>query len=154
MKSSASFSPISTGRTRLLAALPAVLWFLAIMVLLSLPGKSFPVVDIWKPDKIAHVLLFGGQAVLFWYALLLPSPLSPLRLPPLLFSGIATVLFGIASEGYQDVFTTRMADPYDMIANATGVVLFLLLVRLIGTHRLLAPARRLLGTNNEASPQK
>jgi hypothetical protein len=136
----------------LLAALPAALWFAFIMVLLSLPGKSFPVVDIWQPDKIAHILLFGGQAVLLWYALVLPSPLSPLRLPPLLFSGIATVLFGIASEGYQHAFTTRMADPYDMIANASGVALFLLLARLIGAHRLLAPARRLLGLQNPPLP--
>ncbi|MDX9759369.1 MAG: VanZ family protein [Bacteroidota bacterium] len=126
---------------RLATSLPAFLWFLLIMVLLSLPGESFPVVAVWKPDKLAHIALFGMQALLLWVALVLPSAITPLRLTPLLVSGLATILFGIASEVYQALCTTRMADPYDVLANTIGVLLALLAVRLLGPHRLLTPLR-------------
>jgi VanZ family protein len=124
--------------------LPAAFWFMVIMVLLSLPGESFPTVEIWKPDKIAHVLLFGMQAVLLWIGLEIPRRIRFLRLPPLPIAAVATVLFGAASEGYQHVFTSRLADPYDVIANVAGVLLALLIVRALHPPRLLGWARSLL----------
>jgi VanZ family protein len=144
MKYSPSGTPNSSTRIRAAAALPAALWFLLIMVLLSLPGESFPTVEFWKPDKIAHILLFGGQAVLLWVALVLPYPGRTHRLRPYLHAGVATASFGILSEWYQAVFTTRAADAYDMVANIIGVILFLLLLRLVGPARLLSPLRRIL----------
>ncbi len=129
---------------RAIAGLPAMLWFLCIMVLLSLPGQSFPVVEIWKPDKIAHLLLFGMQFVLLWIALEIPVRREVLGCRPFLFSIIATLLFGILSEGYQAAFTTRMADVYDMIANAVGVGLALLLVYFFQPARILDFARIIL----------
>ena len=114
------------------------------MVLLSLPGESFPTLQFWKPDKIAHILLFGGQAVLLYFALMLPEPLRPRAMDPLRFSLLATIIFGVLSEVYQAVFTNRAADPFDAIANAIGAALFLYLLRLIGPERILALARRAL----------
>lgn len=136
--------PGNTRIHRFKTSLPASFWFLLIMVLLSLPGQSFPVVEIWKPDKIAHLMLFGMQAVLLWLALELPRRIRVLRLPPLLFAAIVTSAFGALSEGYQAVFTTRMADPYDIIANAVGVALALGIVRAVGPARLLRTTRRVL----------
>lgn len=130
-------------RTRLLTALPATLWFLLIMTLLSLPGQSFPIVDIWKPDKIAHLLLFGGQHFLLWVSLELPAPKLSSRKRNLVVSLIATVLFGVLSEVYQDVFTSRMLDPYDMIANSFGAVMSLVCILWIGAGRILDASRRL-----------
>lgn len=132
------------GRTRLIASLPAALWFLLIMVLLSLPGESFPTLQFWKPDKIVHIILFGTQAVLLYIALSLPRPTSPQGMRPLRFAALATVSFGVLSEGYQAVFTNRAADPFDMLANAVGVALFLFIMRKIGTSRLLSFTHRLL----------
>ncbi|MBR9978693.1 MAG: VanZ family protein [Bacteroidetes bacterium] len=109
-----------------------------IMVLLSLPGSAFPRITIWAPDKLAHILLFGMQFFLLWLALELPRRKIPLRLPPLAFSALITVSFGILSEIYQDLFTTRIADIYDMIANGLGVLLTLLLLRAINPSRILA----------------
>lgn len=126
---------------RLRTSLPAALWFLLIMVLLSLPGESFPTLQFWKPDKIAHILLFGAQAVLLYVALSLPHPAVIRSLRPLRLAGVATVAFGALSEGYQAVFTNRAADPFDIIANTLGVALFLLAVRKTGTARILASAR-------------
>lgn len=132
------------SRSRVRTALPAAVWFLLIMVLLSLPGESFPTMQFWKPDKLAHILLFGSQAVLLFVALSLPRPSMPWSIPPMRFAGLATVAFGILSEGYQAVFTNRAADFFDMIANAVGVGLFLLAIRKAGTARILAAARRVL----------
>jgi VanZ family protein len=132
------------ARDRLASALPAAFWFLLIMVLLSLPGESFPTLQFWKPDKIAHILLFGGQAVLLYLALMLPAPIRPRDMDPMRFSLLATILFGVLSEVYQAVFTNRAADPFDAIANAIGAALFLYLLRRIGSERILGFARRLL----------
>lgn len=119
------------------ATLPAVFWFLLIMVLLSLPGRSFPVIDIWKPDKLAHVGLFGMQTLLLWIALAFGKRLDrDLRLALVRAAGY-TVLFSILSEMYQHLFTTRMADIYDVLANWVGIILTFLLVVWIGLRRIL-----------------
>ncbi|MCZ7554879.1 MAG: VanZ family protein [Bacteroidia bacterium] len=130
-------------RARLRTALPAVVWFLFIMTLLSLPGTSFPVVRIWQPDKIAHILLFGVQQALLWLALELPLPRFSSPAKALFASFAATVAFGILSEVYQDVATSRMLDPYDMIANTVGALLSTGIILGTGTQRVLNRARRL-----------
>lgn len=121
------------------------------MTLLSLPGESFPIVEIWKPDKIAHLLLFGMQAVLFWTALEIPLRSPILRIPPIGAAAIVTVLFGVLSEGYQAVFTTRMADPYDMIANGIGVIAALGIVLAVRPARVLFLVRKMLRIPAEKS---
>jgi hypothetical protein len=128
---------------QLRTALPAALWFVFIMLLLSLPGSSFPVVRIWQPDKIAHILLFGGQHALLWLALELPLPRFSSSGKALLTSFAATVAFGVLSELYQDVATSRMLDPYDMIANAVGVFLSTGIILGTGIERVLRIARRI-----------
>lgn len=109
--------------------LPAVGWFLLIMILLSLPGESFANVKIGFSDKLVHVLLFSSQLLLFWVALELPRRRfhSPRR--SLTVAATITFVFGMLSEPYQAVFTSRMADPYDAIANSAGVIAAGLLIR-------------------------
>jgi VanZ family protein len=113
------------------------------MVLLSLPGSSFPAVRIWQPDKIAHVLLFGMQHVLLWLALELPIPRRIAAMSPLWAAAAFTTAFGVLSEVYQEVATTRLMDPYDMLANALGVALAVVLILLVGRSRLLTAMSRL-----------
>ncbi|MCB2203883.1 hypothetical protein KQI65_03980 [bacterium] len=145
--------------------LPATLWFLLIMVLLSLPGSSFPEVNFWKPDKIAHFGLFGMQTVLLWIAFayrraagsssesggqhnagsktengVQPNPGWGL----LLRAAIITLIFGALSEYYQDVFTSRLADTYDILANAIGIALACLFIAITGRMRILHLSARLL----------
>lgn len=141
---------------RIIVVLPATLWFLLIMVLLSLPGSAFPSFVIWTPDKIAHILMFGMQFILLWLALELPQRSIVFRLSPLVFSALATMLFGILSEIYQEVCTTRVADIYDMIANTLGVLLALLLLRLLTPARILAFLARRLAISHQPTdaPEK
>lgn len=137
---------------RLRAFLPAALWFLLIMVLLSLPGSSFPEVRFWKPDKIAHIGLFGMQTLLLWIAIATAhrdtgehtAAAARRRLAPLLIAALWTLLFGALSEYYQDVFTSRLADPYDIIANAIGIAAAVIVVIAAGRERVLRFARRAL----------
>jgi hypothetical protein len=132
-------------RLRVLTALPAVVWFFFIMILLSLPGTSFPSIKVWQPDKIAHILLFGMQQFLLWLALELPGrTVVSSTARSMLLSLLATVLFGVLSEVYQDVATSRMLDPYDMIANAAGALLSVGSLAVIGPSRVLAFSRRIL----------
>jgi VanZ family protein len=112
------------------------------MVLLSLPGSSFPTVRIWQPDKIAHLLLFGGQHALLWIALELPVPRFSSSAKALLASLAATVAFGVLSEVYQDVATSRMLDTYDMIANTIGALLSTTIIAALGSARILNFSRR------------
>ena len=50
--------------------IPAICWFVIIMVLICLPGKDIPapkfLLDI-NFDKIVHIGMFGMQAVLLFY---------------------------------------------------------------------------------------
>lgn len=154
------------------AFLPAALWFLLIMVLLSLPGSSFPEVRFWKPDKIAHIGLFGMQALLLWIGLAAKrghaasgtehatagavhptagaehaahaDTSSHRRLAPLLTAALWTLLFGALSEYYQDIFTSRLADAYDILANAIGVAAAVIAVIAAGRERVLHAAQRVL----------
>ncbi len=112
-----------------------------IMVLLSLPGHSFPVVRIWQPDKIAHILLFGMQMLLLWLAFELPRPMFASSVRALATASLLTVAFGVLSEVYQQVATTRMLDPYDMAANSVGVALAFVCIRLVKPERILRYAR-------------
>ena len=122
---------------RVRATLPAVLWFLLIMVLLSLPGRSFPVIDIWKPDKLAHVGLFGMQALLLWIALAYgKGPDRDLRLALVRAVGF-TALFAVLSELYQHLFTSRTADIFDVLANWVGIILVFILIVRLGIRRIL-----------------
>jgi hypothetical protein len=114
-----------------------------IMILLSRPGHSFPVVRIWQPDKIAHILLFGMQMLLLWLAFELPRPVFASSVRALGTASLCTVAFGVLSEVYQEVATTRMLDPYDMAANSTGVALAFVCVLLLKPERILRYVRLL-----------
>ncbi len=136
--------PRSIPASRCSASLPALLWALLILVLLSLPGSSFPSVRIWQPDKIAHLLLFGMQMLLLWYALVLPSEQSIWKWNTAMAAWAGTSVFGALSEVYQDLATSRMMDPWDMLANVAGATIALLAIHSIGPTRVLQPARFLL----------
>jgi hypothetical protein len=124
-------------RSRLRWALPAAAWFALTVVLLSLPGDSFPDVQIWSQDKIAHAGLFGMQAFLFWLALELPRPLVIPHRRALLVAELVTVAWGGMSEVYQGLFTSRNASVWDALANGAGITLVLLVLSRLDIPRIL-----------------
>lgn len=112
---------------------PAVFWSIAILVLSFMPGKSFPAVswmDWLKLDKWIHAFLY------FLLFLLIYIPVNerkkPNHQPIVIAGGLYCLFLGLFTEFIQGFFLSdRSGDLQDMAANAFGVVLAIVLVRLV-----------------------
>lgn len=89
-----------------------------------LPPRHIPRVrlDIMSPDKLAHLLLYAG------FAFLLGA--SYRRWPWASVWGIS-VGIGVAFECLQPILSARQFEAYDMLANAAGATLGLVILNLI-----------------------
>ena len=106
---------------------PAILWAVLILLLCGVPGDKIPEMTFleWlRPDKIAHLILFGVLSFL------LLKGFSKQNKFPFLFkhaSKIAlaiSITYGGIVEILQDsVFIHRSGDFRDAIANAIGAIL-------------------------------
>ncbi len=111
--------------------LPAVLFFLITILLLTLPGSSFPrshFFDIAYFDKWVHIGLFGILCFLFSYPITLQSITDNKKkywFWVILFLGIG---YGILMEFVQKYWVVnRSFDLLDMVADAIGSSLAFLL---------------------------
>ncbi len=118
------------GRGRSLRLLPPLIWALLILVLLLAPPRDDGPTWFYFPhaDKLVHAVLFG---VLAW--LMLRSMRTPgiaVGLPLLVTVLACTVLFGGLTEWLQHVLPVgRTGDLGDLLADAVGVVIALLVAR-------------------------
>ena len=106
---------------------PAILWAVLILVLCGVPGDKIPEMSFleWlRPDKIAHLILFGVLSFL------LLKGFSKLNKFPFLFKHAAkialviSISYGGIVEILQDsVFIHRSGDIRDAIANAIGAIM-------------------------------
>lgn len=106
------------------AKLPALLWALFILGLLSLPASKIPTINIIDFDKLVHAFVFGVQAYLLDRALRYPRPIALFSLKPEIAASIITVLYATLSELYQFLIPDRIPEVADAVANALGVLLF------------------------------
>lgn len=115
------------GKRRLLYAAPAAAWFLLILTLSFLPGKSLPSFTLLTWDKLGHFLLYGIWMLLIRFSM--SGGLRRLRLRMLL--ALLFVLFcGTTIEFAQEALTAdRKFDIYDAIANALGAMVAFVLVQ-------------------------
>lgn len=99
-------------------------WFGIMTVGSLLPSRNIPRIqfDIIAPDKIAHVLLYAG------FAFLLGA--SYRRLSAGYVWGISAGI-GIAFECLQPLLSARQFEVYDMLANAVGAAIGLIVLNLI-----------------------
>lgn len=113
------------------AKLLALLWAVLILALCSIPGPELPDVDVLGIDKVGHFGMFFVGAFVWMRA----WPRSTARV---LGAGLA---FSILTEIYQGVmpFLGRSADPFDIVADALGLAVGLLLWRWL-RHRPVAVA--------------
>lgn len=114
---------------------PAVFWALFILVLCSIPGKQLPEAPFWDLlafDKTAHMAVFLVFAVLLKVSFLKQHQYAKLKYFANRFTLIIAISYGVIIEILQStLFTDRYADVNDMLANAIGVVLGLLIFKLI-----------------------
>jgi VanZ family protein len=112
--------------------IPAAGWLVVSTVLLCLPGSALPDEPwfhvIWF-DKWVHLFMFGLMVLLWSYAF--TSRFSePHRLRIIFFMiTLTAIAYGIAMEFIQDKFIPfRTFDPNDMMADATGSFIGLLIM--------------------------
>ncbi len=96
--------------------LVALLWTVGLFASTLTPGQYVPVVPIVSFDKVVHIALFFGFAML-WLGL------YPARRRDVFLGGLAV---GIAIELLQHVLPIdRTGDVYDVVADTVGLLLAL-----------------------------
>ncbi|MAT40174.1 MAG: hypothetical protein CL946_11285 [Ectothiorhodospiraceae bacterium] len=101
-----------------------VIWAGAILAILTMPSSSLPSVEFWGEDKLAHVGLFFVQMFFVWGALRYGRGLR-LTGSKWTVAIIAVTAFGGVTEILQGFTPTRSPDAGDVLADATGALLFL-----------------------------
>ncbi len=105
--------------------MPAALWAVVIMVLLSLPPNDYSEWS-WRDvipyaDKWVHAFLFGVQAFLLAYGLKRVWSVKRFFII-ILTAALLSGVYGIATEILQALFFTgREADIWDAVADLAGV---------------------------------
>lgn len=107
----------------------------ALIIFLSLT-PSPPSIDVEQGDKLGHLLAYGS--LMFWFCQLYASRRSRIA------HAIAFAALGVALEFAQGMTDYRTFEYYDMLANATGVVLGWAIARVTGGETLLRIERALL----------
>ena len=109
---------------------PAIIWFLIVMVLLFTPGSDLPKVDNWFNipffDKYVHVGIFAVLAFLFMYPFI-KSDISPKsKRQYFIRIALAASVWGLTSEFIQLFFVEgRSFDLLDWAADSVGAALAL-----------------------------
>lgn len=111
-----------TTLKRFVAFIPAILWFILIYVLLTLPGNDLPQVGLFEEipyfDKYIHTGLFAMLVILFCFPF--RKNLS-YKSGWYFFIAILALAYGIAMEYVQKYWVVgRSFDIYDIMADGTG----------------------------------
>lgn len=104
--------------------LPALLWAAAIFISSSIPSSDLPSLGVFTYDKMVHFLVFLTLCYLLHRALTFQGKYERLSTNALLFSIIATVLYGALDEFHQMFVPGRDASIYDLAADALGGILY------------------------------
>ena len=104
--------------------LPATVFFLISVVLLTLPGSAFPEEN-WmgdlQVDKIVHIGMFGILTFLLCWGFWKNGKTNPKNFRYFLISAIAAFVYGIIMEYVQrDFIVNRSFDIGDIIADGVG----------------------------------
>jgi hypothetical protein len=107
--------------------LPGIAWFLFVLILICLPGKSIPEagwLDFIDIDKLVHAGLFGGIVFLFCR----PFRETPIdrtnKINMFIKITLATIIWGISTELIQKYFIPgRQFDLLDWAADSIGAIL-------------------------------
>lgn len=113
---------------------PVLFWALLILAISSIPDLSSPAAKFGIIDKIAHIIEYGILGCLLAFARI-PSRRaeSSGRIAAVIIMG---VLFGCLDELYQSFIPGRSTDPFDVMADALGVISGVLLWRTYRRRRL------------------
>jgi hypothetical protein len=116
-----------TPSIKLIKFLPAIVWFLLVLVLICLPGDDIPdagwlsIVDF---DKIVHGGLFGGMVFLFCLPYKNATFEKSAKQHIFIKITIAAIIWGLTTELIQKYFIPgRQYDLLDWAADSFGAIL-------------------------------
>lgn len=124
--------------------LPALIWLLVILALISWPEKQIPDADILNipyMDKAIHFFLFAVLAVFVYGGLLLQDKDSYLHVNSLFITIVIGLTYGAITEIIQYFFIVgRYGTMGDFLANAFGTVFGVFVIRKSGKEYLFGHA--------------
>ena len=114
----------------------AIGWTFVILLLTGLPGDSFPKtskwLDVFQVDKLIHLGMFI-PFTLFWLLFLELKKVSN----KIAIISVIGIMYGILTEVLQHyVFIGRNANVPDVIADAIGIILGVLIFKIIYSWRV------------------
>lgn len=120
--------------------LPGVLWTIIIGILMLTPGSYIPKVstflDWLGPDKIIHLFLFGIYSFLLAEGFYKLRKSLVLKRNAMLFSFLTGMIFATFTEMMQVyIIPGRNGNMYDLLANAIGCLLGVLIWKIIPKNR-------------------
>jgi VanZ family protein len=105
---------------------PAIIWFLIVLVLMCTPRPNLPDTKLLKIiflDKAVHFACFFLLVVLFYYPISITGASFYSKLNYLIRLSIAGVVWGITTELIQRYFITgRSFDLFDWLADSLGAI--------------------------------
>ncbi len=106
--------------------IPAVIWFLVVLVLMCTPRNDLPDTKLLKIiflDKAVHVACFFLLVILFYYPIGKTDAAQASKLNYLTRLTIAGILWGITTELIQRFFIPgRSFDWFDWLADSLGAI--------------------------------
>tara|TARA_B100000315_G_scaffold257604_1_gene306974 strand:+ start:5028 stop:5405 length:378 start_codon:yes stop_codon:yes gene_type:complete len=97
---------------------PSVIFYCVIILLLSsIPAKSFPILPLFGLDKFVHLIEYT------FFGILLLRCVVEFKLIPVLLMFSAGILFGIIDEFWQSMIPGRITTLEDWLADSAGVIL-------------------------------
>jgi VanZ family protein len=113
--------------------IPAVAWFLFVLVLMCTPGKDLPDTKLLKIiflDKAVHFACFALLVILFYYPTGKTDATLSSKINYLTRLAIAGILWGITTELIQRFFIPgRSFDLFDWLADSLGAIAAFFVVR-------------------------
>ena len=87
----------------------------------SIPGENIPKLDLFSSDKVLHILEY------FFLGYLLINVLIDKTSYPIFLTFFLGFLFGVIDEIYQSTVFGRFPSSFDVIADAIGLTLSIIL---------------------------
>ena len=104
--------------------LPPLVWVIAIYLLAAIPGLRLEIKSAPGIDKIEHAFLYFILCGLARRAFIHQEMLPALKRSALLGAFFFSSVFGALEEYHQNFIIGRENDPYNVLANIAGALLF------------------------------
>ena len=123
-----AFECMTAKNSFLNSFIPAITWWLVVLVLMCTPGKDFPELGSWteliKLDKLIHTGIFGLMAYLFMRPIAVRDISASEKKQIFLKIAIASSIWGLTIEFIQHFWIPgRSMDIMDFVADTIGCIL-------------------------------